>query len=91
MLTKVLIAKSRKKRQLLVKIWQEEIQKLQMIIDLNKTEYIVITQKKEHIENVLVNGQTLEQVSDFQYLGNIITDNGDKWIKISIIKLKYLQ
>ena len=72
----VLIATSVNELQQLVDRVRVASQKLGLIINTAKTKVMVSAMTKE-IASITVNGQILEQVSSFVYLGAVFTDDSD--------------
>ena len=59
-------------------------------IHVNKTRVMKISRKQEENLNIIRNGQKVEQVSHFKYLGSLLTEDGgsDKEIKARIAMAK---
>ena len=47
-----------------------------MKIHVNKTKVMKISRKQEENLNIIINGQKVEQVSHFKYLGSLLTEDG---------------
>ena len=83
----VLIAKSKENLQLLVEKLQEACNRKGLKINIDKTEVMVATKKRETVNTeIMLNGKKLKQVQHFKYLGSIITEDGrsEKEIKTRI-------
>lgn len=74
----VLIAKSRKHIQAQINLWTKEIENIGMEINANKTKIMIIneTQTTEASRNITCKQQDLEIVTVFEYLGNVLTNDG---------------
>lgn len=73
----VLIADSKRKMQRLIDIWTEEIEELKMEINIEKTKLMVINEKEPDITQIKCNNINIETVTTFNYLGSIITNDGN--------------
>ena len=72
-----IIASTPDKLQQLLQIWEEKLKETHMIINTNKSKILEITKEKEKQEiNIQMNGETLEVVEEFTYLGTVFTKNG---------------
>lgn len=60
-----------------VNVWNQEIEKYGMKISVGKSKTVVVTRdKREGRGNIKVNGQPLEVVKSFKYLGSILSEDG---------------
>ena len=50
--------------------------KYDMKINVPKTKVMVLSKKADKFANILVDGKRVEQVSNFKYLGSIISEDG---------------
>ncbi|GJQ81101.1 hypothetical protein Trydic_g14272 [Trypoxylus dichotomus] len=71
----VLIAHSEETLQQNLKIYQEELTKINMEINTRKTN-TMITAAEERKHSIKIGEKALEQVKSYNYLGTIIQDNG---------------
>jgi len=56
----------------------EEGEKIEQMVNDEKTKYIVVTRHDYEIRNLEVNSHIFERVSNFKYLGVNIKDNADR-------------
>ncbi|KAK9716879.1 hypothetical protein QE152_g24490 [Popillia japonica] len=56
-------------------MWNETFKKMQMTVNKDKTKVMVLGKEEEHI-NIEIDGQILEQVNTFKYLGVQIDSQG---------------
>ena len=73
----VFIAESEEQLQQLMNVVKEESAKKGLMINMKKTETMVVTKKKEVPEcTIRLDGKELKQVKRFKYLGSILTEDG---------------
>ena len=89
-------AESERELQMLAKRVNEEGKHFEMKMNIKKTKTMVISRKVEtHKVNITLDGQPVEQVERFVYLGQLITENGkcDEEIKrrIEIARTAYIK
>ena len=84
----VLLAESEVDLQALVKVVKLESEKKGLKMNVKKTKTMVVCRDKneQHRVSINLNGQVLEQVDKFKYLGQLITDDGrcDQEVKCRI-------
>ena len=76
---KALIAETPDKLQQIVRSWEDKTRDMDMIVNPNKSKILHITKNKENrIQNICItlNGEQLENVEQYKYLGTIFTSNG---------------
>ena len=71
----VLIAKSEEDLQHNLNIWNREFIKKNMRPNVAKTETMIIS-REEQKHNIKLEGQTLQQINYFKYLGSTISHDG---------------
>lgn len=64
-----------------LKIWQHEAEQSGMKLNMNKTKVLAVTQNREEIK-VEIEGEEVEQVSSYQYLGVILEGTGNQEVEI---------
>lgn len=75
-------AKSEKDLQYNINIWNDALRKRNMKVNAKKTKVMVISREKRNI-NIQIDGDKIEQVEDFKYLGNVFEVNGRQDIEIN--------
>ena len=79
----VLIAESEKSLQKLLDAVQKECENFEMQINVQKTEVMVFSKKKQPPKiKVSLNGEILKQVNQFKYLGSIMTSDAKSTVDI---------
>lgn len=73
----VLIADSKKKIQRLIDIWVEEIEMLKMEVNIEKSKIMIINEREQDNTQIKCKDIKLEEVTTFEYLGSIITNDGN--------------
>ena len=90
----VLLAEDEKSLQDIVTAVKEESEKYGLMMNIKKTKVMVLTHKKEVPKaEIKINGETVEQVPSFTYLGQLITEDGrnEKEVKrrIALSKISF--
>lgn len=72
-----LVTDTPEKLQTLVKIWHEKLKDKSMQVNVSKSKILHITKDKEpEITRIIIDGNELEEVEEYKYLGTIFTRNG---------------
>jgi len=69
----VLLANSAEQLQLNINCLHDFCRKWHLIVNVNKTK--VMTIGEQNNSSILYNGETIEEVSNFKYLGHMLTNN----------------
>jgi len=73
---KAVVASSEKNLQRLMDSVSRDTQEYGMKINVKKTKAICITRQGKSKVKIYIDGQLLEQVQQFRYLGSLITEDG---------------
>ncbi|CAF0810481.1 unnamed protein product [Didymodactylos carnosus] len=71
-----MVASSEEDLQKLMDSLVKSKEKFDMKINVKKTKTMVISRQGGKLVNIIINGQTVEQVTKFRYLGALITEDG---------------
>lgn len=72
----VLITDSQEKMQEALTEWQEELLRKGMVINTSKSKILVLSREEPEEVHLICNGETLEVVPEFTYLGTVISSSG---------------
>ena len=79
----VIVATTEKDIQNLLDVVNEKGQKFNVEMNVEKTKVLVISRDQNTRANLQLNGQVIEQVECFKFLGSIITDDGKSQREVS--------
>jgi len=72
----VLISDTQQKMKKLVEIWNNEIEKMGMTLNVEKCKLLIANKQTIDPVRIQIKGQNIEEVTAYEYLGSIFTNDG---------------
>lgn len=73
----VIVANKESDLQRNVEVWVGKFDKYGMNVNIKKTETMMVSKRDEGPVNILIKGETVNQTTDFRYLGTVLNSQGD--------------
>ena len=75
---KVLLGENQSDLQKYLKVFVRNAGEVGLKINLSKTKCLVVSKNNNEALSVVIDGENMEQVSDFKYLGHVITEDNNQ-------------